>query len=84
VLSYNAAFLGDKLPVIAQATDADVPQWFARLNERLGIPAGLSAMGVPRGQLGEFAAEALADSSHATNPRPMQRADYESVLQAAL
>lgn len=84
VVDYNASFLREKLAAMAEAVGAPVPAWLARLNERVGMPSGLAAMGVPRGRIGHFAAEALADSSHATNPRPMERADYERVLQAAL
>jgi len=83
VLAYNAAALGEKLCVLSNAVGHPVPDWLARLNERLAMPPGLGAMGVPHGRLGEFAAEALSDSSHATNPRPMQREDYEALLRAA-
>lgn len=86
VLAYNHAALSGKLPRMAEALGAggDVPGWFARLNERLGMPQGLGAMGVPRQRLPEFAAEALGDSSHPTNPRAMAREDYEALLRAAL
>jgi 4-hydroxybutyrate dehydrogenase len=84
VLGYNAAFLRGKLASLAGAVGGEAPGWFARLNERLGMPAGLAAMGVPQARIGDFAAEALADSSHATNPRPMLHEDYAKVLQAAL
>ena len=62
----------------------DVPEWVAKLNQRLGMPANLSAMGVTKDRFDEFAAEAMHDSSHPSNPRPMQVADYKQVLVNAL
>ena len=70
--------------VIGLAPAGDVPQWFAGLNQRLSMPSGLTAMGVPQARLGEFAAEAMTDSSHPSNPRPMQPADYRRVLETAM
>jgi hypothetical protein len=87
VLAYNSGHLGEKRARLARAlglgAGADLPQYFSDLNRRIGMPAGLGAMGVPRARLGELAASALEDGSHPTNPRPMQHADYERVLQAA-
>lgn len=88
VLACNAGALAEKLPAMREAlgiaAGADVPEWFARLNERLGMPSGLAQMGVPRGRLDEFAREATGDSSHPSNPRSMQPADYRNVLEAAM
>lgn len=86
VLAYNDPALQPKISLLKEALGiSDHPaDWFLALNVRLGMPKDLRAMGVPEARLGEFAAEALTDSSHATNPRPMQREDYASVLRAAL
>jgi alcohol dehydrogenase class IV len=40
-------------------------------------------MNVPQDRFDEFAAEAMSDSSHPSNPRPMTPADYKAVLEAA-
>lgn len=88
VLAYNADQLETKFPAIREAlgipTGADVPAWFAALNERLGMPRNLGEMGVTEDCFDEFATEAMSDSSHPSNPRPMQVADYEQVLRNAL
>jgi alcohol dehydrogenase class IV len=88
VLSYNADQLKDKFPAMRDALGispgGDVPEWFSKLNQRLGMPANLSAMGVTRDRFDEFAAEAMHDSSHPSNPRAMQVADYKQVLENAL
>lgn len=87
VLAYNADHLGEKFArmrrVIGLPETADIPEYFARLNERLGLPISLSAMGVPEASLNGIAEEAPLDSSHPTNPRPMGRTDYLRVLQSA-
>ncbi|MGE0151547.1 MAG: iron-containing alcohol dehydrogenase [Reyranellaceae bacterium] len=87
VLRYNADHLTEKMAtlraVLGLPANADVPDWFGRLNERLKLPASLRAMNVPKQRFEEFAAEAMTDSSHPSNPRPMTPADYRAVLQAA-
>ena len=47
---------------------------------RLGLPASLSQMGVPRQVLPAMAAAALADHSTATNPRPLGQDDFARLL----
>lgn len=87
VIAYNAPFLERKLALMAEALELPgdaVAEGLAALNERLGMPKGLAAMGVPAARLDEFAAEALSDSSHPTNPRPMGQQDYRKLLEAAL
>jgi 4-hydroxybutyrate dehydrogenase len=65
------------------APEADLPKTLADLNARLGLPAGLSALGVQRSQFESLADAALADNAHKTNPRPLTRADYLVLLEAA-
>jgi 4-hydroxybutyrate dehydrogenase len=87
VLTYNSACLEEKFMRLRRhlrwPDGEDVPRFFAGLNRRLGMPASLEAMGVARGDLPRVAAEAMHDSSHPTNPRPMAEADYLCVLEAA-
>jgi 4-hydroxybutyrate dehydrogenase len=87
VLRYNADHLKEKMAtlrsVLGLSATADVADWFAKLNERLKLPANLRAMKVPEDRFEEFAAEAMTDSSHPSNPRPMTPADYKAVLEAA-
>jgi 4-hydroxybutyrate dehydrogenase len=51
---------------------------------RLGLPAGLAAMGVTAAQFDRVVDGALADHCHATNPRQASREDYLALLQASM
>ena len=87
VLRFNRPSVGDKLARIGRAMGlrdgADVPQAVADLNRRLGLPAGLKAMGVPREALAKIAEAAPKDHCHATNPRPASVSDYLAILEEA-
>jgi 4-hydroxybutyrate dehydrogenase len=87
VLRFNRPSVGDKLGRLGRAMglaeDADVPQAIADLNRRLGLPAGLQAMGVPRAALAKIAEAAPKDHCHATNPRPAAVSDYLGILEEA-
>jgi hypothetical protein len=87
VLAYNAQYLEAKFirlrGALALPDGQDVPGFFTSLNQRLGLPVGLGAMGVEREHLPRIAVEAMEDSSHPTNPRPMTEADYLQVLEVA-
>jgi hypothetical protein len=87
VLRFNRPNVGDKLTRVGRAMGfaegADVPQAVADLNRRLGLPAGLQAMGVPRDALAQIAEAAPKDHCHATNPRPASVSDYRAILEEA-
>ena len=87
VLRYNADHLKDKMATLRTVLNLqpgqDVADWFADLNMRLNMPANLKAMKVPAERFDEFAAEAMTDSSHPSNPRPMTQADYKAILETA-
>jgi alcohol dehydrogenase class IV len=54
------------------------------LNERLGLPTGLAAMGVTRDLYERIIDGAMADHCHKTNPRIATREDYRLMLDASL
>ena len=54
------------------------------LNARLGLPAGLGAMGVTPELFERVIDGAMADHCHLTNPRRATRDDYRAMLDAAM
>lgn len=87
VLAYNATSLAEKMPAMREAmrlpAGADLPAAFAALNRRLGLPPGLSALGIDESVFPAIAAASLLDNAHKTNPRALGGEDYLALLNAA-
>ena len=87
VLRFNRPNVGNKLDRLAHAMGlkegTDVSQAIADLNQRLGLPKGLKAMGVPKEALPKIAELAPKDHCHATNPRTATVGDYLAMLEEA-
>ncbi|HLW26702.1 MAG TPA: iron-containing alcohol dehydrogenase [Kiloniellales bacterium] len=85
VLRFNAGHVGDKYHRLAEAMglapEDNLPEAIERLNADLGLPANLKEMGLPREALPTMVEGALADHSNATNPRPVNREDYEALFE---
>jgi 4-hydroxybutyrate dehydrogenase len=62
----------------------DIAEAITDMNARLGLPTGLAAMGVERGQFDHIIKGALADHCHGTNPRIASVQDYEEMLGASM
>jgi alcohol dehydrogenase class IV len=61
--------------------DADsIGQAIRDMNQRLGMPDGLAAMGVREDQFDAVIDGAMADHCHKTNPRIATRDDYRTML----
>jgi alcohol dehydrogenase class IV len=62
----------------------DIPDAIREMNARLGLPAGLAAMGVKHEMFDRIVAGALADHCHKTNPRVASADEYRDILEASM
>ncbi|MCU4180957.1 iron-containing alcohol dehydrogenase [Bosea sp. BH3] len=87
VLRFNAPSVEAKYAEIRRtlglAADADLAVWIAELVARIGLPANLTQMGVPRSVVPAISEAAVKDHSTASNPRPATAADYAAMLEAS-
>lgn len=85
VLRFNRPAIGAKYDQLAEAMGlapgTDPAEAIAALNVRLGLPAGLQAMGVSRDVLPGISQAAMKDHCHATNPRAATAEDYLRMLE---
>lgn len=87
VLRFNAPEAQAKYAEIRRAlglpAETDLADWIAGLTKRLGMPATLSQMGVPREVLPAIGEAATKDHSSPTNARQASAADYLAMLEAS-
>lgn len=87
-LEFNAPAAGTRYPSIerqlALPARRDLVEAVARLRERLGLPARLSALGLGEAALAKAAVFAASDHANRTNPRKTGPEDYLAMLRAAL
>jgi len=62
---------------------SDLIAWVRTLNNSLGIPASLKAMNLDAGKIAQLSDLAIDDACHQCNPKPVTRADFESLFKKA-
>ncbi len=87
VLRFNQPGCEEKFARLKEAMGLnpsdDLAEAFEKLNVKLGMPAGLSEMGVMEEHLDQLAQWALEDHSTATNPRAPSKEDFYNMLKKA-
>lgn len=81
VLRFNREVIGAKWDVLADMLGGQPDVKIAALNQRLGLPGGLDAMGVTADMLDRVAQEAPKDHCHGTNPRLASIEEYRTMLE---
>ena len=66
--------------VMGLQSGSDIPDAIKDMNARLGLPKGLTAMGVTEGLFDQVITGALADHCHKTNPRIASANEYRDML----
>jgi 4-hydroxybutyrate dehydrogenase len=88
VLAFNSPAVSERFALVRAALglreNEDVAEALARLANRIGLPARLSAAGVSAGAVPGAAQAAAADPANRTNPRHATPRDYEAIMEAAL
>lgn len=69
---------------IGLGSATDVGPAMREMSDRLGLPAGLAAIGVTSDMFPSIVAGALADHCHKTNPRVASADDYTAMLEASM
>jgi alcohol dehydrogenase class IV len=87
VVKFNEAAVPDKVRAVAVvfgcAGGAELACAIRALNARIGLPSGLSAMGIGAETFEAVISHALQDHCHASNPRAATAADYRQLLEAS-
>ena len=68
--------------VIGLTPSTSIDQFIERLNIKLKLPKSLSELGVTREMLPAMVEGAVKDHSSASNPRPLQKTDFEFLFNA--
>ncbi len=87
VLRFNAGSCADKfarMEKLLGLAAGKLPEAFAQLNARLGLPANLSEMGLSQADVEPLSAAAAEDHCSPTNPRPLSQADSAALYRIAL
>jgi 4-hydroxybutyrate dehydrogenase len=87
VLRWNAEAAGDRIARLEAAiglSGRKLADALDELNRTVGTPVSLSELGVKRQMFDWICERALADHSHATNPRKLTATDYAAILDSVM
>ena len=88
VLRFLAPHFGDKTATLARAMGleegSDVAEAVERLNERVGLPANVRALGYSKQDIDEMAEDAAESFFNGTSPKLPSRVQYAELIRAAL
>ena len=88
VLRFNESYCSEKFAALKIAmgvpNGTSLDRFIENLNQKLNLPKSLSAMGVTREIIPTMVEGALKDHSSASNPRPLNKKDFEMLFEEAL
>ncbi|WP_062013516.1 iron-containing alcohol dehydrogenase [Aureimonas sp. AU4] len=80
VLRFNREAIGAKWEVLSGILGGEPDRVICDLSRSIGLPPGLTAMGVTEPMMERVSGEALKDHCHGTNPRVPTREEYRELL----
>jgi alcohol dehydrogenase class IV len=88
ILRFNKDHVGDKYARISRAMgkdeSTDLADEIEKLNEKIGLPSGLAAMGVTEGMIPDLVAHSVTDPSNMTTPRLPSQDEWEKLFLEAM
>ena len=88
ILRFNKDHVGDKYARISRAMgkdeSTDLAEEIEKLNEKIGLPNGLAAMGVTEDMIPNLVAHSMTDPSNMTTPRLPSQDEWEKLFLEAM
>ena len=88
ILRFNKDHVGDKYARISRAMgkdeSTDLADEIEKLNEKIGLPNGLGAMGVTEDMIPDLVAHSMTDPSNMTTPRLPSQEEWEKLFLEAM
>jgi len=90
VMICNKATIETKMEHVARVLNlpgqgfSAVLAWILEFRKALGVPSSLAELGVREADAGAIAADAVADPTAGSNPRPLSQAEFEKLILAAI
>lgn len=87
VMDFNNAAVPDRIERIRRIVDmtaTSLSNGIRGLREKVGLPNGLAAEGITKGDIAKLADKAVEDACHRSNPRPCTRDDMVKLYELSL